>query len=633
MQKMEHILWRGIVTAITAVTLFILTYRYASAEEISGGEVYFTHSHVAGCKTFENVRCFGNHIFYFHTSEKGTYHCSSCNAQTTHNVEIDVYRCADVGYASTWQQNGYTKCTICGTIHSTWGGDPGSIHSFYMEKITCGLSQGECTSSVRIVANGAWTNQGVTLEAKRTILKNDSSGDVTFSWEGGSLFVSENGSYTVNAVNGAGASVTASIEISCIDKAAPVILSVSGDTQRMTASGISVSVTARDDESGLADTPYSFDGGATWTADSSFWVEKGRGVSFQVRDKAGNISEKIIKRGDFPYPPPAPTPLPTTPAPAPQTTPAPQQSDTKEADGTKNTDAPTLVDGSEGKGSGGPSEARSISGDFENMQTSGNGKTESGKAGNGKNTIAAGGSRKKPQPLILKEDAKEDSAGRSFRVLRMEKAQTVGTVDINTPKEGTAAMAAYMQAVTGTWAAQNGSHNSVQNGQQSSSQSGIQSAAQNGVPNGAQDEEEAADAGARYALTGGLSLQENQTGAGPVQEVLRMLKERAGLIAGMLLFVIGILWCCRRLWLYSAELYCYDGGNEYRRMGFLYIRRRKKELELYLPDYVQTKTGTPRYRLVVKNRLVKRFGKMDLVVYSDEHRLRRPLEECVDFVL
>ena len=46
-----------------------------------------------------------------------------------------------------------------------------------------------------------------------------------------------------------------------------------------------------------------------------------------------------------------------------------------------------------------------------------------------------------------------------------------------------------------------------------------------------------------------------------------------------------------------------------------------------------TKTGAPRYRLVVKNGLIKRFGKMDLVVYSDAYSLRRPLEECVDFVL
>ncbi len=624
MQKMEHILWHGIVIAITAAAMFVLTYRYASAEEIAGGEVYFTHSHVSGCWTLEKVRCSRNHSFNYHTSEKETYHCSSCNAQTTHNVEIDVHRCADTG--DTWQENCYTKCSICGTIHSTWGGLPGDTHFYNKQKLNCGLSQGECTSSVKIVASGAWTNQGVTLEAKRTVLKNDLSDSVTFSWDGGTLFVTENGTYTVNAVNGVGASVTASIEINCIDKNAPVILSVSGDTQGMTASGISVSVMAEDSESGLADAPYSVDGGATWTSGSSFWVEEGRVVSLRVRDKAGNTSEKIIKRGDFPYPPPAPTPPPATSAPVPQTTPVPQPSDTKTDGGTKNTDIRIPAGGEEDRDSGGLSEDGSLSGNSQNAKTSGNGKEgsekseggmggsrrpesgkeengkperriegsenpESGKTGseNEKTTVNAGGSGKQPQILILKEDVQESNTGRGFRVVRMDKAQAAGTTDRSTTEEGTAAMAAYMRAVTG--------------------------------------------AGARYALTGGLSLQEGRAGEGAVQQVLSWIRERAMLIAGISLFCFGILWGCRLLWLYSVELYCYDGGNEYRRLGFLYIRKRKKELDLYLPDYILTKTGVPRYRLVVRNRLVKRFGKMDLVVHSDEHRLRRPLEECVDFVL
>ena len=607
MQKMEHILWRGIVMAITAAAMFVLMYRYASAEEISGAEVYFTHSHVASCKTVESVRCSRNHSFNYHTSGKETYHCSSCNAQTTHDVEIDVHRCADTG--DTWQENCYTKCSICGTIHSTWGGPPGDTHFYNKEKINGGLSQGECTSSVKIVADGAWTNQGVVLEVKRAVLKNDSSGSVTFSWDGGSLFVTENGTYTVNAVNGVGASVTASIEINCIDKNAPVILSVSGDTQGMTASGISVSVTAEDSESGLADAPYSVDGGATWTAGSSFWVEEGRVVSLRVRDKAGNTSEKIVKRGDFPYPPPAPTPPPATPAPAPQITPTPQPSDTKTDDVTENTDIRTPAGGGEDQDGGGLSEDGTLADDSQNAKTSGNGKNEGGKAGsekpegekggsgkpesgkggNGKPESGKKGGGKQPQLLILKEDVEEGNAGRGFRVVRMDKAQASGTTDRNTPEEGTAAMAAYMQAVTG--------------------------------------------AGARYALTGGLSLQEGRAGEGALQQVLNWLKERAGLIAGIFFSCFGILWGCRLLWLYSVELYCYDGGNEYRRLGFLHIRKKKKELDLYLPDYILTKTGMPRYRLVVKNRLVKRFGKMDLVVHSDEHRLRRPLEECVDFVL
>lgn len=620
MQKMEHILWRGIVAAITAAVIFLLTYRYTSAEEIAGEEVYFTHSHVAGCKTVESVSCSRNHSFWLHRSEKGTYHCSSCNAQTTHNIETDVHRCADTG--DTWQENSYTKCSICGTIHSTWGGPPGNTHFYNKEKITCGLSQGERTSSVKIVADGAWTNQGVTLMAKWTVLKNDLSGSVSFNWDGGSLFVTENGTYTVNAVNGAGASVTASIEINCIDKTVPVILSVSGDTQGMTAGGISILVEAEDGESGLADAPYSFDGGATWTVGSSFWLEEGKPVSLRVRDKAGNTSERIVQRGDFPYPPQAPTQPPVTPAPQP--TPVPQPPDTKAESGTTNVVPQLSAGGEEGNGIGEPAENKALSGS-NNTAPDGNGnnkngkpeggkggsekpkgtKTESGKTengkmpanadGNGKDTPKQNGSsrsasfQKGPQPAILKENTQGSGAKGGFRVVRMNKAQAAGMAGAGTLKEGTEAMAAYMQAVTGTEA--------------------------------------------RYALTGGLTGRNGQANAGPAYEIVSWITENAGPVAGVLLSGFGLFWGCRLLWLYSVELYCYDDGNEYRRLGLLYIKKRKKALELYLPDYMLDKTGVPRYRLVVKDRLVKRFGKMDLVVYSDEHRLCRPLEDCVDFVL
>lgn len=614
MQKMEHILWRGIMTAITAAAIFLLTYRYTSAEEIAGEEVYFTHSHVAGCKSSESVRCAGNHVFYFHTSEKGTYHCSSCNAQTTHNVEIDVYRCADTGNANTWQENCYTKCTICGTVHSTWGGDPGNIHFSYGEKITCGFLQGERTLGVKIVADGAWTNQGVTLEARQAVLKNNLPDNVSFSWDGGRIFVTENGTYTVSAVNSAGDSVTASIEINCIDKTVPVILSVSGDTQGMTASGISVSVSAEDGESGLADAPYSFNGGATWTAGSSFWLENGQAVSLRVRDKAGNTSERIVRRSDFPYPPQAPTSPPVTPAPLP--TPVPTPADTKAGDGTAEADTWSSGGGEEGKGGGELPEK-------ETMPVSNN--TVMDGNGNRKNEKSEGGKvgSKKPQPAILKEAIQGSDAGEGFRVVRMNKAQTAGVAETGT-LENTEAMGAYMQAVTGTWTAQRGSQNGMRSGAQ---------AGQNSSRNDAQSIEDLAGTGARYALTGGLSGRKGLANAGPAHEILNWIIENAGLVACVLLSGFGLFWGCGLLWLYSVELYCYDDGNEYRRLGFLYIKKRKKELELYLPDYMLDQTGVPRYRLVVKDRLVKRFGKMNLVVYSDEHRLCRPLEDCVDFVL
>ncbi len=35
MYKMEHVLWRGVLTVITAAAMFVLLYRYTCAEEIA----------------------------------------------------------------------------------------------------------------------------------------------------------------------------------------------------------------------------------------------------------------------------------------------------------------------------------------------------------------------------------------------------------------------------------------------------------------------------------------------------------------------------------------------------------------------------------------------------------------------
>ena len=97
--------------------------------------------------------------------------------------------------------------------------------------------------------------------------------------------------------------------------------------------------------------------------------------------------------------------------------------------------------------------------------------------------------------------------------------------------------------------------------------------------------------------------------------------------------VIGAGLFFRLIWLHSVILYCYNGGEEYRRIGLLHLRRKKHEFELYLPEYMLETRGTPRYRLMFKSRLIKKHGGEDLVVHGEDYKLRQPLEECVDFVL
>lgn len=138
MYKMEHVLWRGVLTVITAAAMFVLLYRYTCAEEIAGEEVYFTHTHAAGCKALQSVSCPNNHGFYYHTSDSGTFHCQTCGAQTHHILQMDVYRCSQTG--DTWQENAYNQCSVCGTIKTRWGGSPG-LHYYNIEKNNCGFSE------------------------------------------------------------------------------------------------------------------------------------------------------------------------------------------------------------------------------------------------------------------------------------------------------------------------------------------------------------------------------------------------------------------------------------------------------------------------------------------------------------
>lgn len=118
-----------------------------------------------------------------------------------------------------------------------------------------------------------------------------------------------------------------------------------------------------------------------------------------------------------------------------------------------------------------------------------------------------------------------------------------------------------------------------------------------------------------------------------LQLLVKYIRKQADVLVGTTLVFSGLICGIRLMWQSSVLLYCYDGGDEYRRLGLLYLKKGKKELELFLPDYLVETAGTPRYRLVLKNSLVKKCKDMDLVVKSEEHKLRQPLEECVDFVL
>ena len=126
------------------------------------------------------------------------------------------------------------------------------------------------------------------------------------SWNGGEYGndnfyeVSENGNYSVTVKDIAGNTVTKTIDIGNIDKAAPEIKDVLISPTPWYSGKCEITVIAEDvgngnAGSGLAEQAYSFDGGEKWIENNRFELSEAGVVIIKVRDAVGNIAECEIK--------------------------------------------------------------------------------------------------------------------------------------------------------------------------------------------------------------------------------------------------------------------------------------------------------------------------------------------------
>lgn len=559
--------------------------RAKAAEEDNAG--YFTHNHADACYQDETYQCMGVHPeIWPRWPEEKKGHCPTCNEQVTLLYYCDHLYCSEAN--ARWQENGEVICSVCGTLCSTWG-TPTPYHTLTRKKLVCGFAEGEHTAEVRVTADTGWTNTGVLLTATCNLLKGDLTNCATsLSWQGGTMYVEENGTYTVEAVNGKGQKTTASYTVQCIDKTPPVIESVEGNTDSMTRNDITVTVQAFDGESGLAETAFSSDGGTTWMSSASFTVCEGAPVTLVVRDKAGNTASCSVARSAFPYPP-EPEPVPPTPvnpdtgsetAQTPSSSTSQMSNDTVETP-MKTSDVRDKED-AERKKEKKPEQDGEMSQSKSGTEQKEGQKVQKGQKVSGIMQEQYFNGKNSGQDTEASKGIVEEEVSEQFTVLRMRESDT-GT-DKSTDK------------------------------------SSMRTAGGDGT-----------DAGDAAEGVMGKETQKAQS----VAEMLKNAVTGQMLIraVGGLLIIIGVLLWLRLLWMQSAVLYCYNGGEEYRRLAILLLRRKREEFELYLPDSVLETTGMPRYRLLVREGLVKRHGSMDLVVRSEAHKLRHPLEECVDFVL
>ncbi|MBQ9136456.1 MAG: hypothetical protein IJX66_10260, partial [Lachnospiraceae bacterium] len=549
MQIFKTIWWYGILSIITGTAIFCTFFLQVNAEEITSEEVYLTysHTHTEDCYGMVTINCEATHTFRFNQIQHNIFNCLVCGTRTEHLEVYDHGFCDYTG--KEWIYNGKTTCTVCGNLYMQgWNGYPAYEHNPTVRQLVCRITAGSSSVGIQIVADNSVTNEGVTLHVKQNISNPDLiSGEITYDWGTDTLFVTENGTYSVTATDGAGNAVTTSITIDCIDKIAPVIENIFHDSASVTQNSVTVMVTARDGESGLSESAYSTDGGATWSGQNTFSVSEGNAVNLMIRDNAGNITQKTIQRSDFPYPP-APAPVPTAPpVSAPASTPVP-------------TSAPAPTATPE------PTPAPTVLPEPVSIPTA--------------ETIST------PKPTATPKVSSGSDTIRDTDVVGQEEENING--NINAEQEGAEEEAALVPTVTSGNIGGNGDV-SVSAGNAEAGTTTTQSVKPTSKP-------EFTHAAVPFQETdteNSVVEKKSVFGKGILSQ--KMILFIGETILGITLLVILIL-AGRFLWIYSAVLYCYDGGDEYRKLGVFFLRKKEEGMELYMPEYLTETTDVLRYR-------------------------------------
>ena len=123
-------------------------------------------------------------------------------------------------------------------------------------------------------------------------------GGKTFKIYRGSITVNKDTTIVARITDGTNSLKSTAITLSQFDHTAPTILNVTGNPDKWTNQNVTLTVNGAKDKgdnnvepgSGLADSAYSFDGGATWQASASkTYTSNTSGIVIKVRDKLGNI--------------------------------------------------------------------------------------------------------------------------------------------------------------------------------------------------------------------------------------------------------------------------------------------------------------------------------------------------------
>lgn len=266
----------------------------------------FKHNHTGACYTNGTGPCTSAHSTSVRT-ESSTKHCHNCGAQRTHTMYVYWDRCYGLG--QDYELGGYHVCNTCGATGHTWGSTSAGTHMVSQKVLSCGKSNvATGTLWIRNTLSD-WTRENVILETGVSVYNSSLSmaaqpysWDNQISWTGeNTKQVSENGTYTVYAKSSDGTVVGESVNVTNIDRTAPVLKSVEPSIFEWTNQEVILSLVAEDVQPdgstgcGLAETPYSYDGGVSYVADNNFTASDNGVYEVYLSDALGNKGQAQIE--------------------------------------------------------------------------------------------------------------------------------------------------------------------------------------------------------------------------------------------------------------------------------------------------------------------------------------------------
>ena len=312
-------------------------YHVHSGNPEAGGACYTPvfHTHSGSC--YRTEECIKKHASVLN-KRLGSSYCSIHGSCITETIDVS-YRHSSCGSPNN-TETVYIGCTSCGgtdiyslKYHSytvtTCGLSPSSVTGYSLvcgkeEGVTiegyapgCGLEDGRTYGRFGFKNDlTGWTKENVLLNAylhdTDEVLASEGYGLISFSKgdgeilsdSGNQIYASENGTYTARlSVNDAlfnSSEAILSITVSNIDRTPPRINKIEQDVHTPWLSDSTVRVFGIDLQpddtpgSGLAEIPFSFDGGLSWQEDNSYAFTANGNYIIKLRDKCGNISEAEI---------------------------------------------------------------------------------------------------------------------------------------------------------------------------------------------------------------------------------------------------------------------------------------------------------------------------------------------------